>query len=1476
MTDWGGGSSGGFSDWGSPAGGASGPFSDWGGPKLTFHSGSGAASAGASHDSALFPNFISHIASAVTPDFIEKPVVERVGSIGTGLGDALGSIPGSAKRAGQGALIFPFAIGHDIVHGNVVFAQKLAHGDIGGAIKGYSAWTRRDIGDLVFGMAHDASHRLNLNQILTQDIPGAPSWLPGSQGSIPVIDKAGAAEGARLKAQGFPSFGEWARPALHRSFVEDPLGTALWLLPGVTKFGEIRLAKAAARGEAIATTDRILQKPGWESEANPTLTLRNAKTLEGRKIQRALDAWSMEHPNAPFIGSASRVRRISYVNQAFDTGFAKVQALVRTEQRLMGKLTPDELNATLVVGSGSRSRPDPIGDQVRYYEQRQSAMSTAAEKGVKGAAESAANIGMRLEILRSIPKEVIENPRPEFLAWYRHYSKLDEIATEVMIGFENLKAAAADERRVLEQRLYSGAKLTPYHEARKAVRGQQRLSAKALRQTTKAEAKALERHTAATDAVRVAAERLQRAEESLNRAKARGAKPGPARTELFVERKAAQKQLAAKRAQVAKHERAVRETKTVADDARMAHKKAMGLSAQEHWTGGMAPGDIIARDTAAVGLRRQRPVVHNVDVPNPAIERDTLLIDRQTGEMFRGGGTHYELSHNAGVNLADSMPDGTARFVQGERHPGVDEVWNGRKIQIPPHWVIPYGSVGRAEAEALAPKLQAIENLPVSFDIHSEMIPKASIPGRESVIQDATTRKTERGANNIADKLRAAGHENVSVEQTATKEWTVSWQERKTGEPTPITVGPLAQFGPAVRDPHLTLESTEAAGFFTRVKSTAMNPPMAIGSLKKNRAVMFSAGLVSMNPARFGIDFMHQMRYARLMDRFTSEVLPFAKEIDPELPGGHIEAVENGGKGVAFIATRGKRVPRPVKQLSANVGDLRSMFDEHDAAVREWADGYVFEQIPEAFKNLDESAALAAMKEAGIMVIPKEAKRLLWDSEMQSTSKAIRLFWDRGFMHVWRNLVLTLKGGWLVNNAVTAAAFYALNYAGRDGIQSFADAMAAMPDGAARVNRMRRFLRSVAGKGQAREAFIALDNTDAVVLHQATFAMSELVGGTPRAGRHAPTEKAMLNAWTSLNNAARRGYTAQRIALAPIKRISGWVIDANTRIEDTFRDAAMIAETRQYLRSVGETNRSFENVINTIQKKGEVEPQVVRDLVQGVFDSMGNFDNLTPFERGVMRRWLFPFYSWYKNVLIITAKLIRDEPTRALIVNQLSQAALNSPSMSFGFPHPQYATYANTTGDKQQGVATGFSLGGANPFQTPIDIYDAARSLFGNTTSQAQTGQAGPANLLGPVPQAVMTGLTGIDPFTGGTYSGPGQKQGRLASGVGSLIDLPQARLWQQVGDLFPGGNQLFDGGGYRSKLFATETPSAVPGFNQRQFDGILQFLGIPIRHVNIAESIARAPKPGQPFGGLTSGSNPAFTFPKDPNNPFADWGSTP
>ncbi len=218
-------------------------------------------------------------------------------------------------------------------------------------------------------------------------------------------------------------------------------------------------------------------------------------------------------------------------------------------------------------------------------------------------------------------------------------------------------------------------------------------------------------------------------------------------------------------------------------------------------------------------------------------------------------------------------------------------------------------------------------------------------------------------------------------------------------------------------------------------------------------------------------------------------------------------------------------------------------------------------------------------------------------------------------------------------------------------------------------------------------------------------------------------------------------------------------------------------------------------------------------MAQQVIDVMGDFGGLSRREQQ-LRRFVAPFYSWYKTITVVTAKLIVREPLRVAVLAALSDAALKQPYLNFGFPVPPYlASYIPFSGDPSgQGGAIGaLSPVGANPFQTPLDLTLQTTGLLGLTD---QSAQSSPLSYLN-----------------------------------GSLIDIPQQRLLSQ---LPPGG--WAPGGQYQSRTFQTTGSSAVPGLDQGQLDGILQYLGIPVRHVSPQGARERANLSG---GGTTGGSAP-------------------
>ncbi len=676
--------------------------------------------------------------------------------------------------------------------------------------------------------------------------------------------------------------------------------------------------------------------------------------------------------------------------------------------------------------------------------------------------------------------------------------------------------------------------------------------------------------------------------------------------------------------------------------------------------------------------------------------------------------------------------------------------------------------------------------------------------------------------------------------------------------------GPLAQFGPTFRQAHSQITPKGAAGMFRdRVIEMITRNPRTANVFKFNEGKIFQAGLLAMNPERFSVDFMVQMQYSHALDVFRHQVLPLARDIDPSQPfNSQFDAIvwtdpEKRGASLkgGLEGGSGKSVPRAVSQLDQATQDAGTNLAAAERDHTEWASQFLSEGIPAKYIEQfgGESAALKKMADDGAMIVPASARKV-FEHEISKTGQGVRLFWDRGLMGAWRYLTLNLVPRWLVNNAVTSLTLYALNYAGQDGLRSFLDAAKReKPDIAYKMEKMSRAGRVKARIGNTyfgqtasgtleRPAGRWVEDNIGGLTHQSSFSANER--NVPNPGIFAKNQEI---AYGKLQERVRKG--GRKVAMSGDtmvragKKWGEWITNLNSEIENLSRDASTIMEVRRLAKKMGMANDTLEELAAVVKAGKRVDEHLPLKLAQQTIDVMGDFGGLGKNERWI-RRYVAPFYSWYKTITVIMAKLILREPLRVAVLNGLSDAALKNPYWNFGFPVPPYLASYIPFGDPtgRSGSVGALSPVGANPFQTPFDLIQQTAGLAGLTDGSATSS---PASYLNPFGQAAITALTGQDTFYGGQYSGPGSSHPGVIAGLGSLIDIPQQRLLSQV---HPFG--FAPGGKYQSRTFDTESNTSVPGLNQGQLDGILQYLGIPVRHVDPVGARQRAGLSGVSGGG--------------------------
>jgi hypothetical protein len=272
----------------------------------------------------------------------------------------------------------------------------------------------------------------------------------------------------------------------------------------------------------------------------------------------------------------------------------------------------------------------------------------------------------------------------------------------------------------------------------------------------------------------------------------------------------------------------------------------------------------------------------------------------------------------------------------------------------------------------------------------------------------------------------------------------------------------------------------------------------------------------------------------------------------------------------------------------------------------------------------------------------------------------------------------------------------------------------------------------------------------------------------------------------------------------------------------------------RFLREQKRSLRSFEIANGVVESavKGKSLEQVAAELsdaqkiemLRKVNSALGDFNALQSPAGRTLRR-IVPFAAWMRVVLEITKDLAADHPEKVALVRNLELAAQQNPGVVPQLPLPSWlqgSVVAEGFSGKP-GEQPVLSPAALNPFQTPLALAQQAGSMFKQGTP---TGTDNPVSSLGPLASAYDL-ARGIDPFLGGSYTGPGAKQAPLVrAAAGTFFSLPQARLAQAWGIL-----PYYKPAASYHDRYAQTPAGRIPE------DALLRFFGVPIRRVDKAKA---------------------------------------
>ena len=562
------------------------------------------------------------------------------------------------------------------------------------------------------------------------------------------------------------------------------------------------------------------------------------------------------------------------------------------------------------------------------------------------------------------------------------------------------------------------------------------------------------------------------------------------------------------------------------------------------------------------------------------------------------------------------------------------------------------------------------------------------------------------------------------------------------------------------------------------------------GGAKLNRGVRYSTGQMITGPEAWSHTRLQSLKFDLLSiarDQLPSVAVPY-----DGLAGSHPLR-----DGYVPFNPDGARLTRAQKEA---VG-----FDEHFRSLTD------SQQHTQTSASLDEMFPPAGHGEArATYQVPAVFVRKL-RGDFKRSGWVIRNLVDKPLV-VWKTLVLALRPAWLVANLVGQHLLYLLH--NPLNWRDYVDALRP-----ARRAALAKAIPGLLGHGTA-----------------------QVLGGeaAARDAAYAFTRRGQLKGGSILHGEEGRGaggivgQVAYRSVSYPWRIVVG-IRNSMHRLNLELADnTPRTALATRYLREQRRALASLDTAVGAVGDavKGKSLEQVAADLsetqkleiLRKVNSALGDFNALHSSAGRTLRR-LVPFAAWLKVSLEITRDLALDHPEKVALLHQLELAAQQNPGVVPQLPLPSWLQgsviapgFSGSQGE--QPVLTSTSL---NPFQTPLALAQQVGSLFEQGTP---TGTDNPLSQLGPAASAIDL-ARGIDPFLGGTYTGPGAKQSPLVrAAAGTFFSLPQARLAQSWG-LLP----YYQAPASYHDRYAQTPAGRIPE------DALLRYLGVPVRRVDRAQA---------------------------------------
>lgn len=422
------------------------------------------------------------------------------------------------------------------------------------------------------------------------------------------------------------------------------------------------------------------------------------------------------------------------------------------------------------------------------------------------------------------------------------------------------------------------------------------------------------------------------------------------------------------------------------------------------------------------------------------------------------------------------------------------------------------------------------------------------------------------------------------------------------------------------------------------------------------------------------------------------ETEKFIEEFATSL-GRPVQAWEQLGEGEALVNLDAvKMMLRKNSESLKRVDDYIQAGQEIDKAfvkgVRESLDG-----IPDEMRQL--------LSEQGrLYAVPKVAAKQLEALARQSVGgKSMRLFFD-GPVNLWRNLTLYFRPGYYLNNALGNTTFLKLQGGKMSGVFRQLD---------------RRYLADVRA------------------------AIPEDILPEVESGFYSDVSQRTTNLGEAANTATGRAIT--RVKSSTPGRGAGRVRDElqdfNAGLENLYRRESYLTavEKQASERGVKLAGTSLFRSKKRLEQIAEfgADPQIAKRALDDLNATMNNYNALAPWERNYVRRFIAPFYPFYKHSARTLISMPFKHPAKARLLDWFYEVDKEMQDLG---PLPEWLESSVPIGPGADEGETRFaSTRGSNPFQGVTE---------------------NPLSLLNPFLQVGLEQTTGRDTFTGRDFTKSG------------------------------------------------------------------------------------------------------------------------